>query len=248
MTCFPKIFFLFLIGMAVLNCSGSPPSTESAEPVADQEPSDDSPEDESSSSFIPTSAESWTVIYDGYGFVDFNEADGIVMEPLAATSSDETHSALVLAKITEECPIADFTLTIEAVTEEQLRSEFPNPWEVFWIFFNYLPDGDFKTTNYFVLKTNGLELGRAFDETGQEFLFTAGEPQLNVGASATYRLDKTASHVLISIDGVEVLDYESSTWPEAIYDQPGAIGLYTEDARVKITSVSLESDELIPCF
>lgn len=242
MNFFPRIFFVFLVGMTALHCDGSTDSVGDAEPVVSEEPFDDA----SFSPIIPTTAENWTVVYDGYGSVVFDEEE-IVMEPMTATSPFETHAALVLAKITEECPVADFILTIEAVTEEQLRDEDPHPWEVFWIFFNYLPSGDDKTTNYFILKTNGIELGRAFDETGQEFLYTGSDPQLIVGNSYTYVLEKTASHLAVSINGVEVLDYESASWPEAIYDQPGATGLYTEDARVKIISVSLESDDLVFC-
>lgn len=269
--------FVFFVGMAALNCSGSTDSIGDAEPVIGQEPSDDSPEEESSgeesggeeptgegpegesdqpsdqeeissSPIIPTTAENWTVVYNGYGSVVFDEEEGIIMEPMAATSAGETHSALVLAKITEECPVADFSLTVEAVTEEQLRSGDPNPWEVFWIFFNYLPSGDDKTTNYFILKTNGIELGRAFDETGQEFLFTAGGPQLTVGTANTFVLEKTGNLLTVFIDGTEVLNYTGGELPDALYDTPGSIGLYTEDARVKINSVMLESDELVPCL
>lgn len=221
------------------------------EPMTDENDSSDNQDNEEGdnqtetetptpSDIIPLTEEHWLIIYSGYGSILFDEEEGIVMEPMTSTTSLETHSALILANTTLESPVQDFTLRIEAVTEEQLRPENPNPWEVFWIFFNYIPDGENKMTNYFILKTNGIELGRAFDELGQAFLFTADSPQLAVGASNTFVMEKTNGNVTVTIDGIEVIHYESTAFPDSLYDHAGAVGLYTEDARVRILSVQLE--------
>ena len=112
----------------------------------DEPPIDEPPADDGDTTVtVPTTADQWTVVYNGYGSVGFDAVEGIVMEPQIPAGGN-THAALVLAEITETCPINDFRLTLSATTEEQLRTTNPNPWEVFWIFFNYLPDGAAKTT------------------------------------------------------------------------------------------------------
>ncbi len=183
----------------------------------------------------------WTVLYEGFGNVELDEATGFLLEPKTATEPDETHAALILSNFDkEDCPLQDFRLTVTAVTEAQLRAT-PNPWEVFWIFFNYQGDIDDKFTNYFILKTNGIELGRAFATEGQTFLETTEEPQLVVGNPNTYVLEKRGGKLDVWIDEVLVMSYESTDFPDALYDYPGLIGLYSEDARVRILSVLVES-------
>ncbi|MBI4411970.1 MAG: hypothetical protein HY541_05765 [Deltaproteobacteria bacterium] len=233
-------------GQDGINPTDETPTNESPtdEAPADESPIDEPPTDGGDTTVtVPTTADQWTEVYNGYGSVGFDAVEGIVMEPQIPVGND-THSALVLAKITETCPVKDFRLTIEATTIDQLRPENPNPWEVFWIFFNYLPDGAAKTTNYFILKTNGIELGRAYEETAQEFLYTVPEPQLMVGTSNIFVLEKSGGNLTVSIDGSEALNYQSGDWPGGLYDQAGAIGLYTEDARVRIHTVTIESDDL----
>jgi len=203
---------------------------------------------ETSSSLVnfKTTAADWSNIFDGFGSISYNADTGIVLQPKASTVSGETHATLVLAKITETCPIKDFILTIVATTESQLRSgTTPNAWEVFWIFFNFLYIGSEETSNYFILKPNGIELGRAEELDAQTFLYTAEAPLLTIGKRNTFVVEKTGGHLEISIDGAIVLSYDGGTFPNALYDRTGSIGLYTEDARVRIHSISLESDELV---
>lgn len=180
---------------------------------------------------VPLTSNYWTTVYDGFGSVTYSRG-GILMYPMSATTPAESHAALTLANIGK---LQNFRLTITAITEMQLRQNSPpNPWEVFWIFFNYNPAPDGKTTNYFVLKTNGVELGTASGSASQSFLQTAATTIPAVGQTNTFEVTKVDSHVTVSVNGIKVTDFTG-----AVFDMPGSIGLYTEDAGVKVTAVSV---------
>ncbi len=187
---------------------------------------------------ISLNSEAWLEVYKGEGQIVFEESD-ILLEPKASTQANETHAALVLAKLTEKCPIQNFILNINASTVSQLRSPTPNAWEVFWIFFNYRTTSHGKETNYFILKPNGIELGKAFAELGQTFLYTDSNPILHIGETYHYKIEKRENEVWVYINDVLALDPQGQE-NDAIYLHPGSIGLYTEDAKVKIYSVNLE--------
>ncbi|MDC8758297.1 hypothetical protein [Janthinobacterium fluminis] len=181
---------------------------------------------------ISLAADNWMTVYNGYGSVSYDAATGIVMAPRASTAPSETHAALTLAK---NIQLRNFRLSITATTEQQLRlNSAPNPWEVFWIFFNYTPTSAGKNTNYFLLKPNGVELGKAFDGIGQTFLYTGPASATALRVSNNYVVEKIGNHVTVYINGVRASDYTG-----ALYDVAGSIGLYTEDARVRITNVQV---------
>lgn len=247
--------FFILLSVFVLGCSvtstrtdgtSSAPVTQSdvavtenTNPEENADPVDSAAEDLTN---VELSAEAWTVLYDGFGNIQF-DASGILMEPKAAVASSETHAALILLSETVNLPIKDFELRVVAQTVRQIRATAPNPWEVLWIFFNYNSAPVGKTTNYFIFKPNGLELGRAFDEVGQYFLnFSAPAPvALSVGQTYTYRLVKVAGELSVWIDDVLVLEFSGTNFPDAIYDEAGSLGFYTEDASVRIQSVEWRS-------
>lgn len=180
---------------------------------------------------IPLTSNDWTTMYDGFGSVTYSTG-GIVMYPMSATSPSETHAALTLANISR---LQNFRLKITAITEMQLRQNSPpNPWEVFWVLFNYNSTATGKNTNYFILKTDGVELGTATDSIGQTFLQTAPATISAVGQLNTFQIEKIDSSVTVSVNGTKVIDYTG-----AVFDTPGSIGLYTEDAGVKVTAVSV---------
>lgn len=214
-----------------------PDQETSDEPSAPRDEPEPDPEPDCTITLDP---DDWTIVYTGYGTVDLNDPDGFFLEPMAATGPSETHAALLLSDEIAGCTFQDFRLTVHATTEAQLRTPLPNPWEVFWIFFNYQTTTSGKETNYFILKTNGIELGQAYDSVGQNFLFTASAPTLSVGEEYEYVLEKIGAELTVAIDGVTVLSYGSDPTDDPLYDQAGQIGLYTEDARVRIHSVSLE--------
>lgn len=177
----------------------------------------------------------WQVVSDGYGTVTFDPVRGIVMTPKAASPSDPdgTHASLLLSTQTLRKPLKDFEATVTFTNEAQLREGAPpNAWEVFWLLFNYtLDDAGKKKTNYVTVKPTGLEVGTAFDEVGQEFLLTNPSPAIQVGQTHTMKVSKTGQRVKIVLDGKPVADFESTG---DLYDVPGALGLYCEDARVRV--------------
>ena len=99
------------------------------------------------------SSRDWSTAYDGYGEVVYNGEKGVLMQPKTSTTSSETHAALVLTNLSN---FTSFKLTCMANTIKQLRENSPpNAWEVFWLFFNYVPTSENeKNTNYFILKVS----------------------------------------------------------------------------------------------
>lgn len=180
--------------------------------------------------------DNWDVAYTGYGETTF--ANGVLtIAPEAIGLGSGTHSALVLSRSTQDNPVADFELTIRATTMRQFREPSPNPWETLWILFNYIPQGDYKETNYFVLKTNGIELGKAYNERGQTYLHTGDAPKLQLGVETTYRLIKIGQDLSVYIDGDLALEYDGGD----LYDHAGSIGLYVEDSQVSVSRVEFNS-------
>ena len=178
---------------------------------------------------VPLTPEAWDVVY---GNANFEES--------GVTIRSDT-GVLLLDKVSERCPMKDFKATVVMKTEQQLKTTGARPWEVGWIFFNYRPDGLFKKTNYFVSKPVGNELGTAFDEYGQAFLYTDQTPRMEIGKSSLYVIEKVGGAVKVTIEGQPVLHYKSNGLANDLYDQGGSFGLYAEVSRVKITSVTLES-------
>lgn len=216
--------------------TSSGPATESNGDTGSQE--------DTNTTFGPrglTAAE-WPVVYDGEGTVVF-DTDGILMAPKVATAASETHAALLLSQLTLTQPVQNFKATITYTNVSQLRTgSAPNAWEVFWVFFNYTLDGvGKKKTNYVLVKPSGIEIGKAFDEVGQEFLLTHATPTIQIGTPYTLTITKNGPRVTILLDGVLAAEYESAAVPKDLYDVPGAIGLYSEDAQVRVSSVVIEA-------
>lgn len=181
---------------------------------------------------VPTTSGYWTTQYNGYGSVTYDATAGVGLNPKAPTIPSETHAALTLAN---NLQLRNFHLTITAITDKQIRlNSAPNSWETFWIFFNYLPTASGKSTNYFILKPNGVELGTAMDANGQTFLYTGPSNAQAIGMFNTYDIEKVGNHVTVSINGRQVANYTG-----AVLDVAGSIGLYSEDANVRVTKVQV---------
>lgn len=177
---------------------------------------------------VPLSTHFWTTLYDGYGSVTYDLEKGIVLSPKVSTSPWETHAALAFSNVSL---LKNFRVTITATTEAQLRqNSTPNVWEVFWVLFNYVPTATGKATNYFILKPNGVELGIAYDNDLQTFLQTGPTTATALGVSNRIEIEKIDNRVVVYVNGVKVTDFTG-----AVIDAPGSIGLYSEDARVRIT-------------
>lgn len=181
---------------------------------------------------VPTTSTAWTTVYNGYGAVAYDATAGIMMAPQVSTQPSETHAALTLANLPK---MRNFRATITAKTEQQLRqNSAANAWEVLWLFFNYNPTTAGKDTNYFMLKPNGVELGTATQNIGQTFLQTGPATASALGVYNKFEIEKIDKRVRVWINGVLSVDYTGS-----IVDVAGSLGLYTEDARVRITNVQV---------
>lgn len=191
---------------------------------------------------IPLNAANWEVVYDGDGRVQFLNS-GIFLQPRPPMHQQETVAALLVSRFVPRKN--DFRIRVRYRVDRQLRpsegasGSASRPWEVFWLFWGYQEGRTpaLKQTNYFIFKPNGVELGRAFEETDQIFLATADSPQLALGRSYELVLTRTGEHVAIEIDGQPALQFGKRTWPQALYEENGKIGLYVEDAGAVVQGV-----------
>jgi len=172
----------------------------------------------------------WTVLYAGYGPLTGGPA-GIVLQPRAAQAPDVTHAALV--HTTDSCLDPDVELTVH--TEEQLRRNDPaNPWEVGWVLWNFRDDTHFHAV---ALKPNGWEVSKQDPAYpgDQRFLATGDEPRFPIGHDYTVRITHDWPEMSVAVDGEHLVTVVDDERPY----RGGAIGLYTEDARVRFTDVTL---------
>jgi hypothetical protein len=155
-------------------------------------------------------------------------ASGVTLSSAAPTTPAETHSALVTTRQTWTNPTISFTTT----TLAQLRTgSAPNPWEVGWVMFRFRDLSDYY---YFILKTNGYELGKKQGSDSQVFLVTGGLPALTVGAARHVQVQVDGPRIRVSVDGTQVVDF---TDPHPLAGA-GSVGLYEEDSQVAFTSVA----------
>jgi hypothetical protein len=181
--------------------------------------------------------EAWQTAYDGEGKVSF-EAKQIRLKPAAALSPEQTHSALVLSRDVQN--IKYFELDVTYINLAALRQAQPNPWEVFWVLFNYRKSAIGKETNYLVLKTNGLEFGRATEEKKQTILKTYSVPRSAYGEVENLKIRRMGTRISIELGSGEKVIYDFSKDSEQPFAVAGAIGLYTEDAEVLITQFRIK--------
>lgn len=150
-----------------------------------------------------------------------------------ATTSG-THSALVLST---QSFGRSFRLSLDMMTEEQTRrGSQPNTWEAAWVMWNYV---DRWHHYYFVLKTNGSELGKkdnSMQLEKQVFLATPPSPKLELGRWHHVDVVVNENRVTVDVDGkraIDAVDPDMSSY----FDGGGKIGLYTEDAAVRFANV-----------
>jgi hypothetical protein len=174
--------------------------------------------------------------------VSFDPAEGILMRTGMPKGPKETHSALLLAKETLKRPLRNFRVALTVTNEAQLRPGRPHEWEVFWLFFNYNRAGrELKKTNFVLIQTRtGMQLGKAFKKTGEEFLSRPRAPTVRVGQTYTMTVTKAGQHVEVVMDGKTVLDFHGDESNGYLYDVPGSIGLYCEDSQVRVRDVSIQ--------
>ena len=179
----------------------------------------------------------WNVVFAGYGSVK-TTATTMTLAPAAATQPDATHAALVVSN--SSFTSAKLNVTATMTTTKQLRTgSAPNAWEVGWLVWDYVDNEHFM---YAIAKPNGWEFGKRDPAYpgGQRFLATGTNVKVPVGAKANYSVTRTAgangsSTTVLKLQGVTVA---TVTDTERAYTS-GAVGLYSEDAAVKVTAVKV---------
>ena len=189
---------------------------------------------------VPLSPLYWDTAYDGGGDVSYQDG-GIRFRPAVIKRDDETRAALILLR---EVPPDTLGIQVRYKVLRQLRPG-PRPWEVLWLFFGYRSgvEARTKTIDYFVLKTNGLEIGRAFGETEQEFLVTKEVPKLFIGRRHEIRLQFEEGDFHFLVDGRSAARSPEDFAVTRLYSGPSraftSFGLYAEDAEIQIDSVEI---------
>lgn len=209
---------LFLLSACTCTPEAGRPVSVSAEPSA--------------RGFEELGRSSWDIAYAGQGSIAFGPPGLVTLDSGVPAGPSATHGALVL--LNRELPVGGYEVEVEYVLQSQLRSPNPNPWETFWLFFSYQPLTSGKTTNYVMVKPNGVEAGKAWGWIDQSFAFTAAEPRLKVGAVARLRVK------VLPAGGARIFfqdGYVGEVAGDRIYSQAGRLGLYVEDARVLIRVV-----------
>ena len=182
---------------------------------------------------------SWNLAYGGYGCVKIeNSSDGnkfLHESPNISVAKKDTYASLVLGPLFDSSTkLFNYSVTIS--TEQQLRKfDSPNSWEAAWIIWHYSDDKHFY---YFVLKPNGIELGKEDPnyEGNQRFIFTGVSPKLELGKwyNVTIIQDNINS-IKIYINNEMWISTRDSERP---YTR-GRIGLYNEDAHVHFDDVKI---------
>ncbi len=190
---------------------------------------------------IPLTSSHWNIYYDGFGttYID-DQKKQIFIKPQNAREPSSTHAALTLSQ-------QNFKLNnklqfyIEYTNQKPLRQKSPsNPWEVFWFMFYYNhikgPYGS-KSTYYVTPKTNGVELGKAWNLIDQKYLKTTELPKIRYGDTTRLWVTLTQEKTSIYLNDHIVFNTHVK------FDQTdGLIGLYSEDAQVLINKICYLSE------
>lgn len=189
---------------------------------------------------IPLDEDHWEVVSTGQGEVRFQSAE-LFLKPKTPQFTKETFGAWVIAKEIPPLPLSNYVVRVQLTVHQQLRKT-PNDWEVFWFLGNYRANPQlFKETNYFIAKpTTGGELGRAFQELGQEFLKTSSQPKLTLGKRTEFVYVKNGGSFKVYQEGRLKFEFHEIPGSQKMYHHPGTFGLYSEDASVTIHSFSYQ--------
>lgn len=190
---------------------------------------------------ITLQSQNFNVLYDGGGTVNFT-AGQMEFYPATAMISSQTHAPLILLRETVNTPVKDFEVIVDVTTVAQLRQgSSPNPWEVFWLFFNYTGGITDKVTNYFISKPApyGSELGVASGEVTQDFLSDSSLYPTAVGERHVFTYKRKSNLFTVMKDGQLIFTFSDNSLK--LSQNRGAIGFYCEDAKVQIHSVQYRS-------
>jgi hypothetical protein len=170
-------------------------------------------------------SQQWKTWYDAPAAFD---ASGVTLSSPAAASRNETYSTLV----TSDKTWRDQTFSLTMTTQAQLRAGgAPNPWEVGWVMFRFR---DLANYYWFIMKTDGFELGKKQGSDKQIFLVTGDLPHVTIGVPRRVQVRTQGARIRVVVDGTPVVDF---TDPNPLLG-PGSVGLYEEDSKVRFESIS----------
>ncbi len=178
----------------------------------------------------------WSVVYASGGTLGI-ETDGsqaFTEAPAAATMPSETHAPLI---VTTQTFSGDLEVTVRMKTVAQLRTgSTPNTWETAWL--QWHASAPTAQANYFVLKTNGWELGKGLGQPpdNQEFLATGNDPKVQLGAWQRVRIVQVGPVITVYVDDVLVTSVTDAGVKFPVFTS-GQVALYNEDAHTHFDDV-----------
>lgn len=172
----------------------------------------------------------WRLAYHGHGSVSGDDEE-VVMVPKSADSLDATHASLVLTNVNLADDI-DFSVTLR--TEDQVRKDPPNAWEVGWVLWNYRNDEHFYAL---ALKPNGWELSKQDPAYpgNQRFLASGDHPTFPLNEDHRARITQQGNTITVYAEDVRLATFTDEETPY----YSGAVGLYTEDAEVRFRDLDI---------
>lgn len=171
----------------------------------------------------------WTAVFNGYGEVR-PDGDDLLLSPKAPAADENTHAALVVSTRS----YGDVAISVRLRTERQLRRPDPQAWEVGWVLWHYTGEGRFYAL---ALKPTGWELSKQDPRYpgGQRFLASGRTPVFPVGGWHRIGIVQLGERIDVAADGHHLARYTDRAAPYLT----GALGLYTEDARVRFTGIQV---------
>jgi Domain of Unknown Function (DUF1080) len=154
------------------------------------------------------------------------------LDPRAATSANETHSALVIST----SKFKNFKLSADIRIDNQKRQNTQaHPWEGGWILWHW---NDPTHHYYIALKTTGTEIGKydgGTNPSSQIIIKTITKPKADIGEWDHLDLTVINNHIVAVIDGVKAFDYyDNSSF------NTGKIAMYCEDATVSFDNIEVK--------
>jgi hypothetical protein len=179
----------------------------------------------------------WKVVFAGFGCVKAaTDAATQWLEagPQAVNSPSQTMASLAVGPSYAN----PFAWSARIKTAAQLRTgSAPNPWEVAWVVWHYADNDHFY---YFYPGPGGWELGKRDPAYpgGQRFLQTGTTPKFPVGRTYDVKVEHGADdRMRVYVDGALLADFTDRERPY----RSGRIGLYTEDARIEVPAVAVNT-------
>lgn len=195
-----------------------------------------------------TCTDSWYVDWNDSGstkIVNQSGSNYLQEQPQTATSSGQSYSALVTSSNSVSNPLY---IHNEYQTNQQLRTgSSPNPWEVGWTLFDLNKDSNGIYTFYYVLlKPNGWEIGKDYDNNGvqaQQFLASGTNYTYPVGNWDEITVNNfsygsgTESFTVQAIDtnGDNTWHTLATVTDSGTHTAPftsGTVGVYCEDSQI----------------